>query len=223
MIERVITREGVAEYFTFADPLLGVESGDAYMDATYAKDRILDEIAAEQRAAFVVRSDEGAIIACGMSKIFTAGDKEDRRIHDEALMASLEYAAVAEAHRGKRIICELDSARAAWALAQDATVLVTEIELDNFPSLLVKFRDGFVATHILPPGLGIPHEFFILRKNLVTEEPAERFHLPYTDVRADRVEEVRALILTGSVVVGIKKPAGARSRNPRDWIYVIGR
>ena len=163
--EELRTEDGIEAFLAFANPILGVDMNDPYMRELYGTSRLVSDILEEARAGFVIR-DGGKIVAGLFTTILDDRDKADRRISDSRTLALTEYWAVAEDRRRQGLISTLIRASAAWARSRLAVELLAEIELTNPPSLRTAFRNGFVATDLLPPGLGIPGEFLVLRKPL---------------------------------------------------------
>ena len=164
-IEATTTIEKVEEYFAFANPILCIDPNDPYMAEHYPPARVATELSSGRRALFLVR-DEGAIVAGAMAKVFGEGDRELRRIEDPDPIVLFEYAAVREDSRRQGVWTRLFQAREAWAREHGFRNIVMEVELTAEASLYAAFKNGFVATHLLPPSLGIVGPYLILRKNL---------------------------------------------------------
>jgi len=165
-IHDLTTAAEIEEYLGFANTILGVDPDDPYMRELYAVDRLVREIEHGNRGAFVIRDDVG-IAACGMVKRMTVRDCEDRQITDtQEPLVLVEYGAVREDLRRRGLFTLLEHYRFEWARKHGIAKLVGEIEVGNLPRLHCAFKNGFVATHIMGPALGIPGPFFILRKTL---------------------------------------------------------
>lgn len=212
--------ETLKAYLAFANPILEVVEDDPYMIAEYPFERLMDEIARDRRAVFVLYAPDGEIIGGAMTKIMDAPNKRMRGIDSDAPMALWEYAAIAASERGKRHIRLLNDARFEWTRQQGIHEIVGEIVTDNFRQLTVYFQAGFVATRLMPPSLGIPVPFFIVRKSRGASpvEPSAQHHLLSA---VDAVPFLELGFELGYVVTGIRRLCSTPSENPFDWFYVM--
>jgi len=163
-IEPIRTAGEIEAFLAFANPILGVDMNDAYMQELYGTERLVREIAEERRAGFVIRDGE-TIVAGALAKVLDGRDKADRCITNPRTLVLTEYWAVAENRRRQGLVTSLIIECHSRAVSWGACGLVAEIELTNPPSLHVAFGLGFVATRLLPASLGIPGDFLILRKD----------------------------------------------------------
>ncbi len=220
-IQQIRDVQALKAYLAFANPILEVVEDDPYMLREYPLDRLMDEIARDRRAVFVLYGDDGEIIGGAMTKFMDASNKRTRRFHSDAPMVFWEYEAIAPAERGKGLIRVFNDVRLAWTREHGAHEIVGEIVTDNFRQLRVYFAAGFVATHLLPPMLGIPVAFFILRRPVeyVAEDSAAPNHL----VVARDLPGLRKRFALGESIVGINRLGDRTSSSPFDWQFIMRR
>jgi len=164
-IQVVEGADQVKAYFDWANPILCVDPADPYMAENYPPDRVAREIT-EGRRCLIVARDGDAIVGGVMMKVFNDQDRGLRKITDQQPLVLIEYGAVHEDYRRQGLFTRLGESGAKWAELKAIPEIVAEIELSAIESLTAAFKNGFVATHLLPPSLGIVGPYLILRKKL---------------------------------------------------------
>jgi hypothetical protein len=160
---RLASPEEIKGYFNFADPILGVDWGEKGVPEEYTPEYVASHPEATQ--VFVIRG-EGAEIAGGSKVTMLDAENQARLGLDAGLYARqkgvlLEYTAIREPDRNKKLLAELTSKRLEWAREHGAGFAATEIELTNPVSAHTKTRDGFVFVGVKDPIDGIPHPYLV--------------------------------------------------------------
>lgn len=220
-IETVATLSGLRELTDFVYPILEIDPQSAYIAENYPPERLLAEIERGDRTAFLIRDDLG-IVAAGECSALSEREKIDRGIADPRRMVLSDYNVVANRRRGERLASGLKRFQYQWAESVGAAIVVGELPLSNFPSQRMIFREGFIATRVLPASLGIPEPFFVVIRPVKLHATATGWH-EQTTIRASRVETIRSMLDGGWVAYGVTPTVDRGSKQPEDWTFCLGR
>lgn len=219
------------EYFSFADPILHVDWGEDGIDEYYTPEYIAAH--PEQTQVYVIRDSTGEIIAGAKVAVLTSDDKSRLGLSQERFKndtgALLEYAAVKEEHRNKKLQADLSEKRIAWARERGASYICSEAEINNPISIYTKIRDGFVLVSIQQsdPGEGTVLPYFVELKFIDEERGGgEDKELPEWReevVTDDSFEELNTLFDAGWVGVDIKGADEALENLTVPWTLVLER
>lgn len=171
-IEAINNPEDLERFFTFTDPVIGVDWGEEGVLQDYTPEYIASH--PEITQIFVAKNDEGQIVAGAKAKMLD--DAEKVRLGLESsdfknqIGALLEYAAVKKEYRNNKLLADLTKKRIDWAKEHKATYVCSEAEITNPISIYTKIRDGFVLASVQEPAPGAIHPYFVEIKNLNPNE-----------------------------------------------------
>ncbi len=233
-IESIHSTEELRKYFTFADPVIGVDWGEGGVLEDYTPEYIAAH--PEITQIFVTKNDEGQIIAGAKVKMLDDEEKVrlglERSGFEDQIGALLEYAAVEEEYRNNKLLVNLTQKRINWAKERNATYVCSEAEITNPISIYTKIRDGFVLTSVQEPAPGATHPYFVeikslkkLEKNGASKKNSND-HIPEWKevvVTAESFEELKKLFTDGWTGVDIKGASEEPEKLTVPWTLIMER
>jgi hypothetical protein len=221
----------IAEYFAFADPLIGVDWGEEGPLEEYTPEFIFAH--PELTQVFVIRNTKGEIVAGAKVKKLDTSEKERLGLTDGELAtkegALLEYTAVKEAYRNNRLLADLTQKRIEWARSHESEYVCSEAEITNPISVYTKIRDGFTLIGIREPVEGIPEPYFVEYKNLdsiqnaVSTPDAVDSELKEIMVSKESYAELADLFAHGWVGIDIKGSPLSPEKLEMPWTLILSR
>lgn len=164
--EELMDTKSVDEFYTVANPILGVD-WEGHTPEAYTSDYAIAQ--PEKTKIFVFRDpDSHEIVAGGKAAIIEESEVEDYfRLPPHFLNKKgvvFEYGFVKQDVRGKDLHRELLKKRNEWASTVGADYVCVELSTENPRAINVQLRDRdnpFILISVFPPGHGMPNNYLV--------------------------------------------------------------
>ena len=212
-ITELETASQIAEYFALADPILGVDWGEEGVPEMYTPEYIAAH--PEETRVFGIKNNAGELVAGAKVTLLSDFDKERLGFVDNDYAtkkgALLEYTAVKEDDRRKRLLAQLTKARLEWAKEKNVEYMCTECELENPISAHAKTVDGFKFIDVREPGMGVVNPYMVAVKSLTDNLPIVSGEKKKILITKDSKDELRKLFDEGWVGIDAQIPYQSES------------
>lgn len=206
----------IRAYFDFADPHLHIEDHEL-LGESYAPESIARDIQENRRTLLFLEKD-GIRVAGGMGTLVDVDRKKLLGISKDKKTLVLEYLVINEAERGKGYEKDLTDARIQWGKEHGADTVATEVEMNNFHSLVTKLKQGFAIRSVEY----LPEEppYYVLSRRIDTPHN-ERDNGELTEVRANDTKTIEAMLDDGWIGIDIKNTGEVTSTDPAAWVLIL--
>ena len=230
-IECLYTTEELKQFFSFADPIIGVDWGEEGVLEEYTPEYIAAH--PEITQVFVARNNDGQIIAGSKVKMLDSAEQVRLGLNQDKfenqIGVLLEYTAVKEEHRNNKLLSDLTKKNIDWAKERGATYVCSEAEITNPISVYTKIRDGFVLTSVQEPCEGVTHPYFVEIKSLNPDENQSSNAIPGNStpewkeviVTEKSFEELKRFFDEGWIGVDIKGADESPEKLTIPWILIM--